>query len=201
MVAFLVSRGADLSHPRDGHRLGVADQQRAARAVPDPSAVSRRCSTRRVRDASPASRTMVEAGADADRPNPDGMTPMMMALEKRDAGGRRIRDAWSGLLWSRGVHTRDVARQAVDAGADAVIVAITAGVSSMAWRPAFASFPVVAAVLGDREMSLWTCIPPRRRYRQGALSRRASCVDPWRRATAGHRARRADQALPCYRAS
>jgi ankyrin repeat protein len=80
MVAFLVARGADLSiratstdwgsqisnEPRVQYRPtgGLTPLLYAARA-----------------GCLGCVRTMVEAGADKDRPNPDGMTPMIMALD------------------------------------------------------------------------------------------------------------------------
>ena len=80
MVAFLVSKGADLSirarandwqtqisnEPRVQYRPtgGLTPLLYAARA-----------------GCLGCVKAMVEAGADVDRPNPDGMTPMMMALD------------------------------------------------------------------------------------------------------------------------
>jgi uncharacterized protein len=80
MVAFLVSKGADLSvhahstdwptqisnEPRVQYRPtgGLTPLLYAARA-----------------GCLGCVKTMLDAGADADRPNPDGMTPMMMALD------------------------------------------------------------------------------------------------------------------------
>jgi ankyrin repeat protein len=80
MVAFLVSKGADLSirarstdwptqisnEPRVQYRPtgGLTPLLYAARA-----------------GCLGCVKTMVDAGADVDRPNPDGMTPMMMALD------------------------------------------------------------------------------------------------------------------------
>jgi ankyrin repeat protein len=80
MVAFLVAKGADLSI--------------RAKATDWPSQISNepRVQYRPVGGLTPllyaaragclaCVKTMVEAGADKDRPNPDGMTPMMMALD------------------------------------------------------------------------------------------------------------------------
>jgi uncharacterized protein len=80
MVAFLVSKGADLSV--------------RARATDWPSQISNepRVQYRPAGGLTPllyaaragclgCVKTMVEAGADTDRPNPDGMTPMIMALD------------------------------------------------------------------------------------------------------------------------
>ena len=80
MVAFLVARGADLSI--------------RAKATDWPSQISSepRVQYRPVGGLTPllyaaraaclaCVKTMVEAGADTNRPNPDGMTPMMMALD------------------------------------------------------------------------------------------------------------------------
>jgi ankyrin repeat protein len=80
MVAFLVSKGADLSI--------------RARATDWPSQISTepRVQYRPTGGLTPllyaaragclaCVKTMVDAGADVDRPNPDGMTPMMMALD------------------------------------------------------------------------------------------------------------------------
>ncbi len=49
-------------------------------------------------------KSMVQAGADVDRPNPDGMTPMMMALDNGAPRGRplparsRRQPAYVGLV-------------------------------------------------------------------------------------------------------
>ena len=80
MVAFLVAKGADLTI--------------RASATDWPSQISNepRVQYRPVGGLTPllyaaragclgCVRTMVEAGADKDRPNPDGMTPMIMALD------------------------------------------------------------------------------------------------------------------------
>jgi L-lactate dehydrogenase (cytochrome) len=61
-----------------------------------------------------------------------------------------IRDAWRGPLVVKGVHTGDVARQAVDAGADAVIVSNHGGRQLDGVAPSLLVLPEVVAAVGDR---------------------------------------------------
>ena len=61
-----------------------------------------------------------------------------------------IRDAWRGPLLVKGVHTGDVARQAVDAGADAVIVSNHGGRQLDGVAPSLRVLPEVVAAVGDR---------------------------------------------------
>ena len=61
-----------------------------------------------------------------------------------------IRDAWRGPLVVKGVHTGDVARQAVDAGADAVIVSNHGGRQLDGVAPSLRVLPEVVAAVGDR---------------------------------------------------
>ena len=104
MVAFLVAQGADLTI--------------RANATDWPSQISNepRVQYRPVGGLTPllyaaragclgCVRTMVEAGADQDRPNPDGMTPMIMALDNGapevahyllDQGANPHTGAWGG---------------------------------------------------------------------------------------------------------
>jgi L-lactate dehydrogenase (cytochrome) len=61
-----------------------------------------------------------------------------------------IRDAWRGPLVIKGVHTGDVARQAVDAGADAVIVSNHGGRQLDGVSASIRVLPEVVAAVGDR---------------------------------------------------
>ena len=80
MVAFLVAKGADLSvraHSNDWATRITSEprvQYRpAGRLTPLLYAARAGCLD--------CVKTMLDAGADPDRPNPDGMTPMIMALD------------------------------------------------------------------------------------------------------------------------
>src|SRR5688572_11867729 len=61
-----------------------------------------------------------------------------------------IRDAWRGPLAVKGVQTGDVARQAVDAGADAVIVSNHGGRQLDGVAASIRVLPEVVAAVGDR---------------------------------------------------
>jgi len=61
-----------------------------------------------------------------------------------------IRDAWHGPIVVKGVHTGDVARQAVDAGADAVIVSNHGGRQLDGVAASVRVLPEVVAAVGDR---------------------------------------------------
>jgi isopentenyl diphosphate isomerase/L-lactate dehydrogenase-like FMN-dependent dehydrogenase len=61
-----------------------------------------------------------------------------------------IRDAWRGPIVVKGVHTGDVARQAVDAGADAVIVSNHGGRQLDGVAASVRALPEVVAAVGDR---------------------------------------------------
>lgn len=61
-----------------------------------------------------------------------------------------IRDAWRGPVVVKGVHTGDVARQAVDAGADAVIVSNHGGRQLDGVAASIRALPEVVAAVGDR---------------------------------------------------
>ena len=61
-----------------------------------------------------------------------------------------IRDAWRGPIVIKGVHTGDVARQAVDAGADAVIVSNHGGRQLDGVAGSLRVVPEVVAAVGDR---------------------------------------------------
>ncbi len=61
-----------------------------------------------------------------------------------------IRDAWRGPIVVKGVHTGDVARQAVDAGADAVIVSNHGGRQLDGVAASVSVLPEVVAAVGDR---------------------------------------------------
>jgi L-lactate dehydrogenase (cytochrome) len=61
-----------------------------------------------------------------------------------------IRDAWRGPIVVKGVHTADVARQAVDAGADAVIVSNHGGRQLDGVAASIRVLPEVVAAVGDR---------------------------------------------------
>jgi len=61
-----------------------------------------------------------------------------------------IRDAWRGPIVVKGVHTADVARQAVDAGADAVVVSNHGGRQLDGVAASIRVLPEVVAAVGDR---------------------------------------------------
>jgi len=61
-----------------------------------------------------------------------------------------IRDAWRGPIVVKGVHSGDVARQAVDAGADAVIVSNHGGRQLDGVAASVRVLPEVVAAVGDR---------------------------------------------------
>jgi L-lactate dehydrogenase (cytochrome) len=61
-----------------------------------------------------------------------------------------IRDAWRGLLVVKGVHTGDVARQAVDAGADAIVVSNHGGRQLDGVAASLRVLPEVVAAVGQR---------------------------------------------------
>ena len=61
-----------------------------------------------------------------------------------------IRDTWRGPIVIKGVHTGDVARQAVDAGADAVIVSNHGGRQLDGVAASVRVLPEVVAAVGDR---------------------------------------------------
>ena len=61
-----------------------------------------------------------------------------------------IRDAWRGPIVAKGVHTGDVARQAVDVGADAVIVSNHGGRQLDGVAASVRVLPKVVAAVGDR---------------------------------------------------
>jgi L-lactate dehydrogenase (cytochrome) len=61
-----------------------------------------------------------------------------------------IRDAWRGPIVVKGVHTGDVARQAVDAGADAVIVSNHGGRQLDGVAASVRVLPEVVAAVGHR---------------------------------------------------
>ena len=63
---------------------------------------------------------------------------------------RWIRDAWRGPIIVKGVHTGDVARQAVDAGADAVVVSNYGGRQLDGVAASVRVLPEVVAAVGDR---------------------------------------------------
>jgi isopentenyl diphosphate isomerase/L-lactate dehydrogenase-like FMN-dependent dehydrogenase len=63
---------------------------------------------------------------------------------------RWIRDAWSGPIIIKGVHTGDDARRAVDAGADALIVSNHGGRQLDGVAPTLRMLPEVLAAVGDR---------------------------------------------------
>jgi isopentenyl diphosphate isomerase/L-lactate dehydrogenase-like FMN-dependent dehydrogenase len=60
-----------------------------------------------------------------------------------------IRDAWRGPLVVKGVHTGEVARQAVDAGADAVVVSNHGGRQLDGVAASLRVLPEVVAAVGD----------------------------------------------------
>jgi L-lactate dehydrogenase (cytochrome) len=61
-----------------------------------------------------------------------------------------IRQAWGGPLVVKGVHTGDVARQAVDAGADALVVSNHGGRQLDGVAASLHVLPEVVAAVGDR---------------------------------------------------
>jgi L-lactate dehydrogenase (cytochrome) len=61
-----------------------------------------------------------------------------------------IRDAWRGPIVVKGVHTADVARQAADAGADAVVVSNHGGRQLDGVAASLRALPEVVAAVGDR---------------------------------------------------
>jgi L-lactate dehydrogenase (cytochrome) len=61
-----------------------------------------------------------------------------------------IRDAWRGPVVVKGVHTGEVARQAVDAGADAVVVSNHGGRQLDGVAASVRVLPEVVAAVGDR---------------------------------------------------
>jgi isopentenyl diphosphate isomerase/L-lactate dehydrogenase-like FMN-dependent dehydrogenase len=61
-----------------------------------------------------------------------------------------IRDAWRGPIVVKGVHTGDVARQAVDVGADAVVVSNHGGRQLDGVAAGLRVLPEVVAAVGDR---------------------------------------------------
>jgi len=61
-----------------------------------------------------------------------------------------IRDAWSGPLVVKGVQTGDVARQAIDAGADAIVVSNHGGRQLDGVAASLCVLPEVVAAVGDR---------------------------------------------------
>ena len=61
-----------------------------------------------------------------------------------------IRDAWRGPIVVKGVHTGEVARQAVDAGADAVVVSNHGGRQLDGVAASVRVLPEVVAAVGDR---------------------------------------------------
>jgi isopentenyl diphosphate isomerase/L-lactate dehydrogenase-like FMN-dependent dehydrogenase len=63
---------------------------------------------------------------------------------------RWIRDVWQGPIVVKGVHTADDARQAVDAGADAVVVSNHGGRQLDGVAPTLRILPEVVAAVGSR---------------------------------------------------
>jgi L-lactate dehydrogenase (cytochrome) len=63
---------------------------------------------------------------------------------------RWIRDAWSGSIIIKGVHTGEDARRAVDAGADALVVSNHGGRQLDGVAPTLRMLPEVLAAVGDR---------------------------------------------------
>jgi L-lactate dehydrogenase (cytochrome) len=61
-----------------------------------------------------------------------------------------IRDAWRGPIVVKGIHTGDVARRAVDAGADAVVVSNHGGRQLDGVAASIRALPEVVAAVGDR---------------------------------------------------
>jgi L-lactate dehydrogenase (cytochrome) len=84
-------------------------------------------------------------------PMPCGDTSVLLAetnVTWKDL--RWIRDAWQGPLVVKGVQTGDVAREAVDAGADAVIVSNHGGRQLDGVAASIRVLPEVVAAVGDR---------------------------------------------------
>jgi L-lactate dehydrogenase (cytochrome) len=63
---------------------------------------------------------------------------------------RWIREAWSGPIVIKGVHTGDDGRRAVDAGADALVVSNHGGRQLDGVAPTLRVLPEVLAAVGDR---------------------------------------------------
>ena len=63
---------------------------------------------------------------------------------------RWIRDAWSGPIIIKGIHTGEDARRAVDAGADALVVSNHGGRQLDGVAPTLRMLPEVLAAVGDR---------------------------------------------------
>src|SRR5437870_9458330 len=63
---------------------------------------------------------------------------------------RWIREAWSGPIVIKGVHTGDDARRAVDIGADALVVSNHGGRQLDGVAPTLRVLPEVVSVVGDR---------------------------------------------------
>ena len=61
-----------------------------------------------------------------------------------------MRDAWKGPIIAKGVHTGEAARQAVDAGADAVVVSNHGGRQLDGARATLCALPEVVAAVGGR---------------------------------------------------
>jgi len=61
-----------------------------------------------------------------------------------------IREAWKGSLVVKGVHTADVAKQAVDAGAEAIVVSNHGGRQLDGVAASLRILPEVVAAVGDR---------------------------------------------------
>ena len=81
---------------------------------------------------------------------PCGDTSVLLAQTNvtwKDLGW--IRDAWRGPIIVKGVHTGDVARQAVDAGADAVVVSNHGGRQLDGVAASIRALPEVVAAVGD----------------------------------------------------
>src|SRR6185295_10040875 len=84
-------------------------------------------------------------------PMPAGDTSLLLAQTNvtwKDLSW--IRNAWGGPLVVKGVHTGDVARQAVDAGADAVVVSNHGGRQLDGVAASLRVLPEVVAAVGDR---------------------------------------------------
>jgi len=84
-------------------------------------------------------------------PMPAGDTSLLLAQTNvtwKDLSW--IRNAWGGPLVVKGVHTGDVARQAVDAGADAIVVSNHGGRQLDGVAASLRVLPEVAAAVGDR---------------------------------------------------
>jgi L-lactate dehydrogenase (cytochrome) len=63
-----------------------------------------------------------------------------------------IRDAWSGPIIIKGVHTGEDARRAIDAGANALVVSNHGGRQLDGVAPTLRILPEVLAAAGDRIM-------------------------------------------------